>query len=77
MDKYFIIQYLENKYINQGYVKNGGVVADYFPREILDELLIEGIIEIQNSIIPTIVLSSEKRKEILREKVLLWKTVTS
>ncbi|HDR7911778.1 TPA: hypothetical protein QCY05_000861 [Bacillus wiedmannii] len=76
MNKEAVIKYLENKFIKHGYVKKGCVIVEYFPRKIVEDLLKDGAIELQNTIIPTIILSELRRKQILETGEALWMNVT-
>ncbi|WP_342476500.1 hypothetical protein NYE24_19750 [Paenibacillus sp. FSL H7-0350] len=72
MKKEEAIKHLEKRFIRQGFIKNGCIIADYFPEKIVKELLEEGVIEIKNSVIPTIVLSEKNRNQILITREVNW-----
>lgn len=72
MKKEEAIKHLEKRFIKQGFIKNGSVISNYFPREIIKELLEDGVIEIKNSVIPTVTLSKKVRNQILNTKDVNW-----
>lgn len=72
MNQNEIMYILEQRYIKQGYIKQGSIIIDFFPKNEIENLVSRGLVEIRNSIIPTVTLSSEQREKLYKENKIKW-----